>query len=375
MTRPLPAIPQYAASDLVGVLPAAAGAMGVRGFSSALPQARGAVVVLVDGLGLDLLRARAGHAPFLRSLLSGATDATAGFPSTTATSMGTFGTGLPPGAHGMLGYQVVDPATDRLFNELSWLNGPDPRSWQSRPTVFEQVASAGYEVTMVANDYFEGSGLTTAALRGAGFATAATLGQRVDLVLNRVHRTPRSLTYLYWGNLDRTGHEFGCNSWQWVAELEVIDDELHRLSTGLPAGIALTITADHGMVDVPDDGKIDIASDAELAAGVRHTGGEMRALQLYCTPGATQDVLATWSERVGERGWVVPMDEAVDLGLFGAVEARISPRLADVLVMMEGPYGIWDSRVMTQTVGQLVGQHGSLTPAEVNIPVLHRHPN
>lgn len=372
MIRPLPAAPSYGATDLAGVLPSAAASLGVKGFRGALPQARGAVVVLVDGLGAELLRARSGHAPFMRTLMIDAASATAGFPSTTATSMGTFGTGLPPGSHGLLGYQVVDPATDLLFNELSWENGPDPRRWQREPTVFERVAAAGIETTMVANDYFDGSGLTTAALRGAGFATAATLAQRVDIVLARVARQPRSLTYLYWGNLDRTGHEFGCESWEWVDELEAVDAELQRLSTRLPRGVSLTITADHGMIDIPESNKTDIAFDPELAAGVRHTGGEMRSLQLYCEPGATDDVLAAWTARLGEQGWVLPMADAVSRGLFGPVQPHIAPRLGDVLVAMDGPYGYWDSRVMTTKVGELTGQHGSLTAAEMAVPVLHR---
>ena len=371
LSSALPPAPGYGAGDLAGVLPSVAASLGVKGFTGTLPQARGAVVVLVDGLGLELLRSRSGHAPFLRSLLPGSTPATAGFPATTATSMGTFGTGLPPGAHGLLGYQVVDPDTGQLFNELSWEDGPDPRTWQRETTVFERVAAAGIATTMVANDYFEGSGLTTAALRGAGFATAATLAQRVDLVLARLRQQPRSLTYLYWGNLDRTGHEHGCGSWEWVDELEAVDAELQRLAQGLPAGASLTVTADHGMIDVPADNKVDIAFDDELAAGVRVTGGEMRALQLYCELGATDDVLATWRERVADRGWVLTTEEAVAHGLFGAVREHIARRLGDIVVAMDGPYGYWDSRVMTPKVGELLGQHGSFTAVEVSVPVLH----
>ena len=127
---------------------------------------RSAVVVLVDGLGYDLLRQRSGHAPFLRSLLPAARRLAAGFPSTTATSMGTFGTGLPPGAHGLVGYEVLVPGEDRLLNELSWENGPDPRRWQPQPTVFEQAAADGVAVTRIGPGFFDGSGLTNAALRG-----------------------------------------------------------------------------------------------------------------------------------------------------------------------------------------------------------------
>jgi len=122
-------------------------------------------VVLVDGLGYELVRRRGGHAPFLRSLLPAAYRITAGFPSTTATSMGTFGTGLPPGAHGLLGYEVLVPGEDRLVNELSWEDGPDPLAWQPEPTVFEVAQRDGVDVTRIGPGYFDGSGLTLAAVR------------------------------------------------------------------------------------------------------------------------------------------------------------------------------------------------------------------
>jgi hypothetical protein len=133
-------LPAYDATGLAGVLPAVARSLAVPagphdGDLLELAPSRSAVVVLVDGLGYDLLRQRSGHAPFLRGLLPAARRLAAGFPSTTATSMGTFGTGLPPGAHGLVGYEVLVPGEDRLLNELSWEDGPDPRRWQPQPTV------------------------------------------------------------------------------------------------------------------------------------------------------------------------------------------------------------------------------------------------
>ena len=116
-------------------------------------------MVLIDGLGYDLLRQRSGHAPFLRGLLPSAYRLCAGFPSTTATSMGTFGTGLPPGAHGLVGYEVLVPGEDRLLNELSWDNGPDPRLWQPIQTVFERASGSGVAVTRIGPGFFDGSGL------------------------------------------------------------------------------------------------------------------------------------------------------------------------------------------------------------------------
>jgi Type I phosphodiesterase / nucleotide pyrophosphatase len=378
-------LPTYGAYGLAGVLPAVLLSLGVTeldGDGSAwaggdgaldlldLPPARRAVVVLVDGLGYDLLRQRGGHAPFMRGLLPAAYRLSAGFPSTTATSLGTFGTGLPPGVHGLVGYEVLIPGEDRLLNELSWDNGPDPIQWQPRKTVFERANANGVAVTRIGPAFFDGSGLTDAALRGGSFLAAHTLDDRVDSALAALRASKRSLIYLYWGELDKVGHVHGGQSWEWGDELERVDRALARLVAGVPSDTAVYVTADHGMVDCPHALRIDLAHDDELARDIRHVGGEARSLQLYCEPGATGDVLATWRERVDTRAWVLSRDEAVGHGLFGSVSERVRPRIGDVIVAMRDNFAIVDSRTARPKLLALLGLHGSLTPAEMAIPLL-----
>jgi hypothetical protein len=355
------------------VLPSVAASLGVTRYAGRAPlelaPARRAVVVLVDGLGYELIRRRGGHAPFLRSLLPAAYRLTAGFPSTTATSMGTFGTGLPPGSHGLLGYEVLVPGEDRLVNELSWEDGPDPLAWQPEATVFEAAERDGVAVTRVGPAFFDGSGLTQAAVRGGRFAAADDLPARVDAAVAAVRRDPRSLVYLYWGDLDKVGHVHGCQSWEWGDELEAIDAELARLVRSVPADTAVLVTADHGMVDAPHALRIDLAHDPQLAAGVRHVGGEPRALQLYTEPGAVEDVAATWQGRVGERAWIRRRDEAVAEGWFGPVAPRNTERIGDLVVAMRDNFAIVDSRRARPQLLALVGLHGSLSADEATVPL------
>jgi Type I phosphodiesterase / nucleotide pyrophosphatase len=368
-------LPRYDAAGLAGVLPGVAASLGVERYAArdTLPMApaRRAVVVLVDGLGYELVRRRGGHAPFLRSLLPAAYRITAGFPSTTATSMGTFGTGLPPGAHGLLGYEVLVPGEDRLLNELSWEDGPDPLTWQAEPTVFEMAERAEVSVTRVGPAFFEGSGLTLAAVRGGRFRAAATLADRVDASVAAVRASRRAMVYLYWGDLDKVGHVHGCQSWEWGQELERIDGELARLVQLVPRDTAVYITADHGMVDAPHALRIDLAHDAELAGGVRHVGGEPRALQLYCEPGEALDVAQTWHSRVGERAWIRTREAAVAQGWFGPVTESNAARIGDLVVAMRDNFAIVDSRRARPQLLALVGLHGSLTADESAVPLFH----
>lgn len=366
--------PRYDSAHLGDVLPGVLGRLldapdQSRADRLNLPPMERAVVVLVDGLGDRLLRRRAGHAPFLRALLPTAQTLSVGFPTTTATSMGSFGTGLPPGAHGLVGYEVRDPETGRILNELSWEDGPEPERWQPHTTVFEQAQSAGVATTRVGPGFFDGSGLTRAALRGGSFIGAHDLAARVDATITSA-ATARSLTYLYWGDVDKVGHVHGCESWQWGEELGAVDAELDRLAHCLPAGTALVITADHGMVDVPPANVHDAAFDPLLTDGVERIAGEPRSPQVYVSPGAAADVLGRWRERLGDRAQVLSRDEAVAAGLFGTVAEAVLPRIGDLVVLMAAGHSVVDSRVHRPELIALRGVHGSLTADEVDVPLL-----
>lgn len=379
MTLPVPPAPAGTLSD---VLPAVVRALG--GNPAAAPaalslgSARRAVVVLVDGLGAALLRRRAGHAPLLRSALGTSLELACGFPSTTATSMGSFGTGLPPGAHGLVGYQVLDPDTDLILNELSWEAGggagPDPLRWQPAPTLFERAEADGIRVTRIGPAYFDGSGLTNAALRGGRFQAATSLAERVGHTLSALRADRRALVYLYWGDIDRIGHLHGVDSHEWVAELERVDSELTRLVASVPADTAVLVTADHGMVDVPFADRVDLATEPELLDGVRLVGGEPRSVQLYCRPAAAGDVAARWQARLGDTVTIWQRDAAVSAGLFGdpqQVADRVLARIGDVVVNAVGSVAVVDSEQMRPELLRLLGLHGSVSLDEVSIPLFH----
>ncbi len=373
---PAPALPVVGDGLLDRLLPSVATSLGVAGLARpgdrVLEPARRAVVVLVDGLGAELLARRGGHAPYLRGLAAapGSRSVACGFPSTTATSMATFGTGRLSGEHGLVGYEAYDPATGRAFNELSWEDGPAPRAWQPHPTVFEAASAAGVETVRVGPGFFDGSGLTEAALRGGRFVAASSLAQRVDATLAALRTRPRALVYLYWGDLDKVGHVHGCGSWQWGEELEAVDAELRRLAASLPPDCALHVTADHGMVDVAMDRRLDVAHEPDLAAGVAEVSGEPRSVQLHCLPGAVDDVLAAWRGRLGEDAVVVTRDEAISAGWFGPVEDRVRPRIGEVVATMTGELAVGDSRRHRPELLALVGLHGSVTLDEVAVPWL-----
>jgi hypothetical protein len=137
----------------------------------------------------------------------------------------------------------------------------------------------------------------------------------------------------------------------------------------LPREAVLVVVADHGMIDVAPECRIDMDVEPELTDGLRLIGGESRFRHLYCLDGAVADVLATYRARLGDQALVLTRDEAVGRGWFGPVEDRVAPRLGDVVVASLGAVALVASHRFPQEAG-LIGQHGSLTDDEMAIPLL-----
>lgn len=363
--------PAYGDGALADVLPSVAAALSVPGETDllGLPKASRYAVLLLDGLGWNLLRRNADVAPYLSSLLPAGRSLTAGVPSTTAVSLTSLGTGLAPGAHGIVGYSAIVPDSGVLLNALAWDAPVDPLAWQPHRTVFERVAAAGVATRNVSRARFESSGLTVAAFRGASHRGADTVEERLDGVRFASREGTSSLIYVYDSQLDYTGHGLGCESWQWRKELAAADQLAARVRAALPRDAVLAVVADHGMVDVRPEDRVDLDADPELADGLRLVGGESRFRHLYCRDGAVGDVLAAYRARLGERALVLTRDEAVALGWFGPVEERVAARLGDVIVAATGPVALVCGRRFPQEAA-LIGLHGSLTADEMLIPLL-----
>lgn len=372
--------PRYGDGALADLIPSVLGALGVEGeqdrIGLGLDGVRRVVVLLVDGMGAELVAARRDAAPFLDGM-PGRT-LTAGFPSTTAASLASLGTGVPAGEHGIVGYLLAVPGHERMMNPLKWRlmgQGPKvdllkeivPEQFQPVTTAFERAVADGISVTQVAPMYQAGSGLTRAALRGGEFRPNFSAGDLVDGVLTALGAGDRALVYAYHGDLDMTGHVRGPGSAAWALELAHIDLTIRAIAERLPADAALLVTADHGMVQV--DAPVDFDREPLLQNGVRGLGGEPRARHVYAEPGAGPDVAAAWRELLGADFTVLTRQEVIGEGWFGpAVAAEVAPRIGDVVAVPHGNRAVIRSGA-EPLQSNLVGHHGSLTAAEMIVPL------
>ena len=337
-----------------------------------LPDASSAIVVLIDGLGFWNLVMRLGHTPYLRSLLSEHANQRpirTCSPSTTVAAMATFGTGTCPGLTGMTGYTQRNPHTGQICQLIQFKQAPDPLDLQRQPTVFETLTQRGVRVTSCGLPKFAHSPLTQAALRGAQYVSGGSPRARV-MDAARSADTP-GLTYLYIRDADKVGHAYGWDSERWIGTFEGIDAQLRTLHQAAPKGTLIVIVADHGMISVDPEQRVDIAQDPRLIDGVELVGGEPRATMLYAMPNRDPDEIATrWRTIVGDTALVMTRQQAFDEGMFGPIDPRVGPMIGDVLVYAKEQSTFVDSRTQSDAATRLPSVHGSLSRIETEIPCL-----
>ncbi|MDQ1699467.1 MAG: hypothetical protein QOG34_1330, partial [Frankiaceae bacterium] len=303
----------------------------------------------------------------------------AGFPATTVASLSSLGTGLSSGEHGLTGYTSYLEDVDAVMNWLAWRSvgaGDDlrdrvvPEVIQPRQTVWERAAAAGVATTICTFDNFAGSGLTRAVLRGGRWGGTLAEGDAVARAAEASQVGFRSLVYVYVSALDLVGHMRGPDTAAWREQLAVVDRLAERLSAGLPADTLLAITADHGMVHVPEDAKVDADALPRLRDGVVALAGEPRARYVHCVAGAADDVAQSWRELLGDEWWVGSRDDAIGLGLFGpTVSEGAARRIGDVVAVSLGAAGVVERRRLPR-LASMPGQHGSVTDEELLVPLL-----
>ena len=338
-----------------------------------LPAARSAIVVLVDGLGVDNLRARAGHA---RSLLSGFAKRDVietVFPATTAAALASLTTGVGPSEHGVLGYAVREEGTGGIRNMLSdWGSGPHAQTALPMPTVFERATELGLAATVVGSPSYANSGFTHAVLHGAVYRSAKSLDDRVREALAAA--AGPGLVYLYIPELDQAAHRHGWESASWLAELEAVDAAWTELERGLPATCGALLTADHGVLDVPGHAQLVINERApELAEEITLVAGDPRVLYLWGSwPEATARALAarSWQDALGDAVDVLSREQAIEAGLFDQLPPEWAQRVGDLLLIARSRVAMYDSRFASAASRSMIGQHGALSDTERRVPLI-----
>ena len=339
--------------------------------------ARHVVLLVIDGLGRAQIDS--GPAPALRASLRG--TMTSVFPSTTASAVTTFLTGLSPAEHAVTGWftwmreldSIVAPLpfTTRAGKADLVARGVEPADVFVGPTVFERVRADCHAVLpaeLVESPY---SRVHNRGAAPRGFERLDGLvGAIVDVV-----RSARRRTYVsaYWPVLDTLSHEFGASSVRARRHLAEIDLHFARLRTALAgSGALLLVTADHGFMDTRPESHLDAGSVPGLEPMLaRALCGEPRIAYCYVRDECRADFAERAAEGLDGAARVVDGASMIEDGWFGPGERhpRLHERVGDFALVMQGDHAIRD-RLPGEKPVRHIGVHGGVSREEMRVPLI-----
>lgn len=319
------------------------------------------VLLAVDGLGWDQLEQRRHLAPSLSAMAGGPISTVA--PSTTATALSSLTLGCPPGEHGVVGYRIN--VRGDVLNILRWQTPAGDARQVIPPDVIQgRPAFRGQRPPIVTRAEFAGTGFTAAHLgdvRFHGYRVPSTLVTEVRNLL----RAGERFVYAYYDGIDKVAHEYGLGD-HYDAELAAIDRLVIDLQAVLPPGAVLVLTSDHGQVQVGD---AIVHIDDEVMANVELLSGEGRFRWLHARDGRVDELAAAAREHHGARAWIRTRAEVIAEEWFGPkVSEAAAARFGDVVLAAIDPVAFEDPADTGPY--RLQSRHGSLTGAEMRIPLL-----
>ncbi len=353
-----PVRPDYRGPNVAGVVPALLGLTAVDWLPACVAGAEAVVLLALDGFGWEAVQANAHLLPVLSGLEGRAI--TTVVPSTTAAALTSIVTGQTPSRHGLFGYRMR--VGGQVLDVLRW------RVPEGRPPAVDSVTSVeafrGQSLPVVTRAEFVRTGFTDAHMRGARFVGWRTTSTLVTHVAGLVSSGER-FVYAYYDGVDKVAHEYGLTGSFFPAELVAADRLVGDLLAALPSNTALVLTADHGQVQFEDWVTLE-----PLAPMIGAYAGDARFRYLHARRGGEADLAKAAEDLVGDRAWVLTREQLIDedwLGLERPAGDVIS-RIGDVALAARGTVAFVDPTHPTET--KLLAGHGSLTAAEMLVPLL-----
>ena len=196
----------------------------------------------------------------------------------------------------------------------------------------------------------------------------APMGIAPDDALAILAQKKKSITYLYFPELDSIAHAYGVESTEWRNKLEELDASLKALASNLPKDAGLLVTADHGIVDVPRANHI-LLDELELPGLVAVTG-DPRNTFLYFEEGLdVSEARAYLEAELAGQVLVATVDELKANGWLSN-EISNSNYLPNLFLLAVGNFACYHRKFCKPQSLRMIGQHGSISQAELSVPLL-----
>lgn len=340
--------------------------------------ARNIVLLVIDGLGYNYLHRHGAGGHLQRHLRACLTSV---FPSTTASAVTTYLSGLAPQQHALTGWHMYFSELDAIAAVLPLRPRGDgafdaPPGTLSRrlfghAPFTERIGRRSVVISPqdIADSEFNLYHSGRAAVRG--YKTLADLfGQTAAAIRESVEP---SYLYAYYPKLDALAHLHGVGSAQVASRFAAFDQAFGAFLAAIAGSDTLVLAcADHGFIDSPPEHRIDLAQHPDLAATLaRPLCGERRVAYCYVRPGQAARFEDYVSTQFGHCLDAFPSRRLIGQGWFGPGEAdqRLAARVGDYTLVMREDWTLLDW-IEGEKRHRQIGVHGGCSADEMLVPLM-----
>ncbi len=311
---------------------------------------RNVILLLLDGLGFDILVRHLPEHSFLREHLLCTLSSV--FPPTTAAAATALETGLFPSQSGWLGWSVFWPELGK--NVALYPNTDDA----GNPAAPFHVGKTKLKTVSLPEQIRKKS--------DAFSCTAKTLSELTSSIRAITNAPGPHMVYGYLDEPDHSLHREGCGSLTAREFLREADRQMRLLADACPDSLFF-LTADHGFIDVESLCLSDFEEINDTL--LLPPSIEPRALNLFIKPGENARFLKLFSEAFKDSYRLYSRNEVLSQQLFGPGPAHpmLSRMLGDYLAVALTPLTLFPNR---SYLSFMKATHGGMTSSELTVPLM-----
>lgn len=274
------------------------------------------IILLLDGLGENILRRNLSENSFLRKHFSHSIHAV--YPSTTAAATTAIKSGRPPSATGWTGWENY---LREIRKNVVLFTGMDYYSEESTGvSVYDYLPYSMFYEDMNVKGYciepdFSKSGMDISDLL------------KRSLAVNKKEEC--SIQYVYCTEPDSTMHKYGAYSPEAKEICRTLDKAVEEYAAELEEDTLLLITADHGHTNVRPLNLYACEPIMELLE--RKPSNDARCITFKVSPEKRKEFESRFNGLFSKVYRLYKTEEAIKLGFFGLPEEKLNPRCRDFL--------------------------------------------
>jgi hypothetical protein len=308
-------------------------------------------------------------------------------PSTTASALTTFWTGIAPAAHGIIGYEMWSKEFGMLINNI--LHSPasaradmgglsrsgfDPQAFLNQPVLGTHLQEHGVSASAFIHKSIARSGLSEMHMKDVNVCPYVDEADLCVSLTEHVNSREgvREFIYVYYNDIDTLIHRYNADDarvslqFKWLSSL-FESAFISNLSTAVAKDTLLILTADHGSKNTPINPQYDLVNHPELLDQlVMQPTCEHRFAIFYIKQGRKRAVCDYFKNTWPEEFLLIEPEVALEGGLFGKIpfKENLRDRLGDLIAVARGEAFLW----WPTTPNIMLGRHGGLSREEMLVP-------